>query len=32
MEEELKYWAKEYNTSIYELDFPDLKYPKEFEW
>lgn len=32
MEENLRYWAKEYNTSIYELEDPKLEYPDEIEW
>lgn len=32
MEEDLKYWAKEYKTSIYELEDPGLVYPEEIEW
>ena len=32
MEEDLKYWAKEYKTSIYELEDPGLVYPEEMEW
>lgn len=32
LEEDLKYWAKEYNTSIYELELPDIEYPDDIEW
>jgi hypothetical protein len=32
MEQNLKYWAKEYKTSIYELKDPRLEYPEEMEW
>lgn len=32
MEADLKYWAKEYKTSIYELEAPGLVYPEEIEW
>ena len=30
--EDLKYLAKEYKTSIYELEDPGLVYPEEIEW
>lgn len=32
MEADLKYWAKHYKTSIYEIQDPDLKYPEDIEW
>ena len=32
MEADLKYWAKEYKTSIYELEDSGLVYPEEIEW
>lgn len=32
MEADLMYWAMEYNTSMYELRDPKLKYPEEIEW
>lgn len=32
MEEDLKYWANEYKTTIYELEDPRIEYPEEFEW
>ena len=32
MEQNLKYWAKEYNTNIYALEDPKLEYPEEIEW
>lgn len=32
MEESLRYWAKEYNTSIYELEDMRIEYPEDFEW
>lgn len=32
MEEDLKYWAKEYKTTIYELEDPRIEYPEDFEW
>lgn len=32
MEQNLKYWAKEYKTSIYELEDPKLDYPDNIEW
>lgn len=32
MEDDLKYWAKEYNTTIYDLSFPDFEYPEDIEW
>jgi len=32
MEENLKYWAKEYKTNIYELEDPKIEYPEEMDW
>lgn len=32
MEDELKYWAKEYKTTIYNLQDPRIEYPEYFEW
>ncbi len=32
MEDDLRYWAKEYKTSIYELHDPKIEYPDDFEW
>lgn len=32
LEADLKYWAKEYKTSIHELHDPKLQYPEEIEW
>lgn len=32
MEDDLRYWAKEYKTSIYELQDPNIEYPEDFEW
>lgn len=32
MESDLRYWAKEYKTTIYELDDPRIEYPDNFEW
>lgn len=32
MERNLKYWAKEYKTSIYNLTDPKLVYPEEIIW
>ena len=32
LENELNYWAKEYNTNIYELHNPNLEYPEEIDW
>lgn len=32
MEEDLQYWAKEYKTTIYELEDPKIEYPEDFEW
>ena len=32
MENDLKYWAKEYKTTIYEIEDPGLKYPEDIEW
>ncbi|MDO4554484.1 MAG: hypothetical protein Q4B70_04985 [Lachnospiraceae bacterium] len=32
MEQNLKYWAKEYKTNIYALEDPKLEYPEEIEW
>ncbi|MEG1958140.1 MAG: hypothetical protein RR071_10480 [Lachnospiraceae bacterium] len=32
MEQNLKYWAKEYKATIYELKDPTLEYPEEIEW
>ncbi|MGI6333735.1 MAG: DUF6904 family protein [Saccharofermentanales bacterium] len=32
MEDDLKYWAKKYKTTIYELSDPNLEYPENFEW
>lgn len=32
MEADLAYWAKEYNTSMYELRDPKMNYPEEIEW
>lgn len=32
MERDLQYWAKEYNTTIYELEDPGLQYPENIEW
>lgn len=31
MESDLKYWAKQYNTSIYELELSNMEYPEELE-
>ena len=32
MEADLRYWAKEYKTTIYELHDPKVEYPDDFEW
>lgn len=32
MKDDLDYWAKYYNTSIYELRLPELEYPEVIEW
>ncbi len=32
MEQNLKYWAKEYKTSLYSLTDPKLEYPEEIIW
>ncbi len=32
LEDEYKYWAKHYNTTIYELSDPALKFSEEIEW
>ena len=32
MENDIRYWAKEYKTSIYELEDPKLEYPEDIEW
>ena len=32
MEADLRYWAKEYKTTIYELHDPKVEYPEDFEW
>lgn len=32
LEESLRYWAKQYGTSIYELEDPRIKYPEDWEW
>ena len=32
IESDLKYWAKKYKTSIYELEDPNIVYPEEFDW
>ncbi len=32
MENDLKYWAKEYDTTIYELGLTNLEYPEELIW
>lgn len=32
MEAELRYWEKEYKTTIYELHDPNVEYPDDFEW
>ncbi|MDD3416923.1 MAG: hypothetical protein PHY47_23505 [Lachnospiraceae bacterium] len=32
MEQNLKYWAKEHKTTIYELKDPKLEYPEKIEW
>ncbi len=32
MEQDLRYYAIEYKTSIYELHDPKLEYPEEIEW
>lgn len=32
LEDELKYWAKKYKTTIYELELPNFKYPESVEW
>lgn len=32
MEKDLKFWAKEYNTSIYELEDMRIEYPDDFDW
>lgn len=32
MEADLRYWAKEYHTTIYELEDPRLEYPEEIIW
>lgn len=32
MERDLRFWAKEYKTSIYDLDDPALEYPEDIDW
>jgi len=32
MEADLRYWAKEYHTNIYELVEPRVEYPEDVEW
>ncbi len=32
LEDDLKYWAKEYKTSIYEIEDPRVEYPENIEW
>lgn len=32
MERDLRYWAREYHTSIYELEDPRVEYPEDVEW
>lgn len=32
MENDLKYWAEEYDTTIYDLILPNLEYPEELIW
>lgn len=32
LDEELKFWAEEYGTSIYQLEDPDVQIPEEIEW
>lgn len=32
MEQNLKYWAKEYKTTIYELKDSKIEYPEDIEW
>lgn len=32
MEEDFRYWARKYNTNIYELQDPRIDYPEEIEW
>lgn len=32
MEQNLKYWAKEYKTTIYALEDSKLEYPEEIDW
>lgn len=32
MEADLRYWAKEYDTTIYELHDPKVEYLDDIEW
>ena len=32
LENDLKYWAKELNSNIHELQAEGMDYPEDFEW